>query len=60
MIGASRKRPLLQHNYHMMANNAVLPTDENPDVIHNHTKVIRDYAPRLAPTLRPGMTAELY
>ena len=45
-------------NYHTLSNNAVLPSNEAPDVEHYHTKVIRDRAPKLAPTLRPESNAE--
>ena len=41
-----------------MTNNAVFPTDDREDVIHYHTKVVRDSRPKLAPTLRPGMAPE--
>lgn len=57
-FGAGRKRPPMQPNYHTMTNNAVFPTDDKEDVIHYHSKVLRDNKPKLAPTLRPGMSNE--
>ena len=60
---AGRKRPAMVPNYHTLSNNAVLPSNDVPDVQHYHTKVIRDRAPKLAPTLRQEFnsdTAQLY
>ena len=54
-VGQGRKRPVMQHNYHTMTNNAVFPTDEREEVIQYHTKVRKDNGPRLAPTLRPSL-----
>ena len=48
---AGRKRPARQPNYHQLTNNAVFPT-EDQDVVHYHSKVVRDQKPKLAPTLR--------
>ena len=52
---AGRRRFTQQPNYHVLSNNAVLPTDEKPDVEHYHTKKMRGgRAPNLQPTLRNG------
>ena len=48
----------MQHNYHTMTNNAVLPTDGSDEIIHYHTKVRRDMKPRLAPTMRQNQAPE--
>jgi len=53
----------MQHNYHTMTNNAVLPPDELPDVVHYHSKVLKKKSNLLAPTLRninAQETAQIY
>ena len=54
--GVAGRRRLTQHpNYHVLSHNAVLPTDDKPDVEHYHTKKLRPgRAPALHPTLRNG------
>lgn len=50
---AGRRRPPAVPNYHLMTNNAVLPTGEPPAVEHYHTKVVRGgRRPKLQATLR--------
>ena len=49
---AGRKRPAMQKNYHMLTNNAVLPSDEPFEVIHYHSKVLKNKSDKLVPTIR--------
>jgi len=53
----------MQPNYHTLTNNAVFPTGDSSEVVHYHTKVMRNRHPRLAPTIHGGTeqeTAEIY
>ena len=51
-----RKRPENQFNYHLMSNNAVFPVMDNgkDEVVHYHSKVVKNKSPRLEPTIRPS------
>ena len=51
---AGRRRPAMQPNYHMLTNNAVLPSDGPSEVVHYHTKKLRNSGNLLAPTIRAG------
>ena len=58
-VSMGRKRPENQYNYHTMTNNAVFPVDGGQDeVVHYHSKVVKDRSPRLNPTIRPGQQQE--
>ena len=53
-----KKRPENQYNYHTMTNNAVFPIDDQEEVVHYHSKVVKDRSPRLNPTIRPNKNQE--
>ncbi len=58
-----RKRPAMQPNYHTLTNNAVFPTGSKDEVVHYHSKIVRNRMPKLAPTLHMSQdveTAEIY
>lgn len=57
LVVMGKKRPSAQKNYHQLANNAVFPI-ENEDVVHYHSKKLRQGGLRLAPTLRSNELTE--